>query len=332
MLHRLALAAAFALAALATPAQAQQITVVPACGASSGLQLSPSTGGRFAVTPDGTLCTVAGAGGGSAASGSVTPGGTPGTQAQAVQGIPNGVPQNVIAQDAVVPTGYPATITATGPLPGFRTTGANSVMFAATGTVSAIVQYSLDSTNGVDGTWATLNAGSYPKDNTYFYVGDVAAFTGPAAATESVIVFPATAAPWLRVNVNSFSAGATAGAWLRSQPYVPRTIGLRPLPGGSNQLGTVTIRGTGTNRSVTIGTTATTVMVANGFRFGWKVKNDSTGDIWINFDGAATAAPGGGNIKIPAGGYMSSEPGFVETGAMSAIGSAAGLNITAREH
>ena len=88
----------------------------------------------------------------------------------------------------------------------------------------------------------------------------------------------------------------------------------------------------GTPRSVTVGTTAVTLMPANGARQGWKVKNDSAGDIWINFDAAATATAGGGNFKIPAGGYLASEPGFVETGAMSAIGSAAGLAITAREH
>jgi hypothetical protein len=93
-----------------------------------------------------------------------------------------------------------------------------------------------------------------------------------------------------------------------------------------------TIRGAGTNRSATVGTTASTLMAANTARQGWKIKNDSAGDIWINFDTTATAVAGGGNIKIAAGGYLASEPGFIETGAISVIGSAASLNITAREH
>lgn len=93
-----------------------------------------------------------------------------------------------------------------------------------------------------------------------------------------------------------------------------------------------TLRSAGTNRSASVGTTAVTLMAANTGRQGWKIKNDSAGDIWINFDAAATAAAGSGNIRIPSGAYLSSEPGFVETGAMSAIGSAAALAITAREY
>lgn len=91
-------------------------------------------------------------------------------------------------------------------------------------------------------------------------------------------------------------------------------------------------RSVGVNRSATVGTTAIVIMAANAMRQGWKIKNDSAGDLWVNFDGTATATPGGGNIKVPAGGYLASEPGFVETGAMSAIGSAAGLAVTVREH
>lgn len=116
------------------------------------------------------------------------------------------------------------------------------------------------------------------------------------------------------------AAGTAAGTALSVQG----TAAGVPIP--------TTVRGAGTNRSTTVGTTATPLMAANTSRQGWKIKNDSAGDIWINFDATATAAPGGGNIKVPAGSYLSSEPGFVETGAMSAIGSAAGLAITAREH
>ncbi|MGV7034852.1 hypothetical protein [Methylobacterium symbioticum] len=95
---------------------------------------------------------------------------------------------------------------------------------------------------------------------------------------------------------------------------------------------TNTVRTNGINRSGTIGTTAVELIGPNGNRQGWKIKNDSTGDVWINFDTTATATAGSGNIKVPAGGYLASEPGFVETGTLSIIGSAAGLAITVREY
>ena len=88
----------------------------------------------------------------------------------------------------------------------------------------------------------------------------------------------------------------------------------------------------GTNRSASIGTTASTLMPANTARRGWKVKNDCANAIWISFDGAAATASGSGNIKVPAGGYLASEPSFVETGAMSAIAEASACLVTAREH
>jgi hypothetical protein len=69
-------------------------------------------------------------------------------------------------------------------------------------------------------------------------------------------------------------------------------------------------------------------MAANGSRQGWKIKNDGAVTVWVNFLGAATAAPGSGNIAIPAGGYLASEPGFVETGAMSAIATSGSVALT----
>ena len=107
---------------------------------------------------------------------------------------------------------------------------------------------------------------------------------------------------------------------------------VRTADAAGNVVTAAAVRSAGTNRSATVGTSAVVLMPANPNRAGWKVKNDTTGDIWINFDGAASAVAGGGNIKIPAGGYLASEPRFIETGAISVIGSAAGLNITAREH
>ncbi|WP_312809486.1 hypothetical protein [Agrobacterium cavarae] len=85
-----------------------------------------------------------------------------------------------------------------------------------------------------------------------------------------------------------------------------------------------------TDRSLGASTTAQPAMPANGNRRGWKIRNDSTVDVWINFKTTATMAAGGGNMKILAGGYLASEPGFVETGVMSIIASAA-ANVTIYE-
>lgn len=88
---------------------------------------------------------------------------------------------------------------------------------------------------------------------------------------------------------------------------------------------------TTTNRSLATSTTAAAAMPQNTARRGWKVKNDSTIDVWINFTGTASAAAGSGNVKIVAGGYLASEPGYVETGAMSIIAASGTPAITIYE-
>lgn len=96
--------------------------------------------------------------------------------------------------------------------------------------------------------------------------------------------------------------------------------------------GNSTLSSAGTNRSLSVAITATAVMAANTARRGWKIKNDCANAVWVNFDAAAAATAGGGNIKIAPGGYLASEPNFVETGAMSAIAETAACALTAREH
>lgn len=86
-----------------------------------------------------------------------------------------------------------------------------------------------------------------------------------------------------------------------------------------NPVGAAVLRAAGTNRSLTVTTTAAAAMAANASRTGWKIKNDTTTDVWINFIGTASAAAGSGNIKVAAGTYLASEPGFVSTGALSII-------------
>ncbi len=90
----------------------------------------------------------------------------------------------------------------------------------------------------------------------------------------------------------------------------------RPILFGSSAVAAITAA----DRSLGVSVTAQTAMVANTARKGWKIKNDTDTDVWFRFGGTATAIAGGGNAKVAAGGYMSSEPlPNVETGAMSII-------------
>lgn len=85
------------------------------------------------------------------------------------------------------------------------------------------------------------------------------------------------------------------------------------------------------NRSLATSTTAVAAMPSNTSRRGWKVKNDSAIDVWINFTGTATSAAGSGNMKVAAGAYLASEPGYVETAAMSIIAASGTPAITIYE-
>lgn len=85
----------------------------------------------------------------------------------------------------------------------------------------------------------------------------------------------------------------------------------------------------GTDRSATVGTGSVALMGANLGRRLFYVKNDSAINIWINPSATAVATPGGGNIKVPAGGgYFECE---YSSGAWSVIAESAGASFTARE-
>ncbi|AWI90269.1 hypothetical protein C0214_19620 [Methylobacterium sp. DM1] len=101
---------------------------------------------------------------------------------------------------------------------------------------------------------------------------------------------------------------------------------------GTATIGSTTVRSSGTNRSATVGTTAANLWPVNANRQGGWIKNDAATDIWCNYDGTASATPGGGNFKIAAsGGFYDTEANFVSTNALSCIGTAA-TAITSREH
>lgn len=87
--------------------------------------------------------------------------------------------------------------------------------------------------------------------------------------------------------------------------------------------------GVGTDRSATLGVSSTQIMAANANRSRFYIANDTAIDVWIRPSGAAVAAAGGGNIRLPANG------GFFElagnTDAWHAIAASGTPAITARE-
>ena len=91
------------------------------------------------------------------------------------------------------------------------------------------------------------------------------------------------------------------------------------------------------DKSLTATATSQVALPKNRARTGWKIKNDSAVDVWIKFvdyetpTAAAVATPGGGNIKIAAGGYLAAEPNGVETGDMSIIAASGTANVTIYE-
>lgn len=84
----------------------------------------------------------------------------------------------------------------------------------------------------------------------------------------------------------------------------------RWVPIASNAAGAqqVTTAGSGvapTDRSIAATTTSQQLMPANAARMRFFISNDSTADVYVRFGAsAATAAAGGGNIKIAAGGKL----------------------------
>lgn len=275
--------------------------------------------------------TLIGAGAGGSATGSVTGPGTAGTQAQAVQGIPNGVPITVApsAADSVV-TAY--SISATGAQPGFATAGYGTVAVQLIGTATVSVEAANDAASVPDGSATWRAVFGYTPDNAVSPASTVTAAT-------PLRTFPAGAGLRYRINVTAVTGTVTVNVGLRTAPFTERTVFVTnpltaTLTAGTQVVGSTTLRSAGTNRSATIGTTAVTLMASNLVRQGWWVKNDNaTGDLWCNFDGTATATPGGGNFRIVPGGYQANEPGFVTTNALSCISTVAGgIAITMREH
>lgn len=88
-------------------------------------------------------------------------------------------------------------------------------------------------------------------------------------------------------------------------------------------------QGVGTDRSATLGTTSAQIMAANAARTRFYVVNDTAIDVWIRPAGAASAAAGGGNIKVPANGGSFELAG--NTDAWHAIAASGTPAITARE-
>ncbi|MGU3386938.1 hypothetical protein ACLBYG_20675 [Methylobacterium sp. D53M] len=92
------------------------------------------------------------------------------------------------------------------------------------------------------------------------------------------------------------------------------------------------VRGTATSHSGTIaaGGTAQQLMAANASRRGFVVQNQSSGDLYVNGLGTATADQN--SLKIAAGDFYETSVQHVGTGAVSIIGATTGQAFYAREY
>lgn len=91
------------------------------------------------------------------------------------------------------------------------------------------------------------------------------------------------------------------------------------------------VKATATSRSGTITTanTAQVLMAANASRRGFSIQNQSSGPLWFNGIGTATADQN--SFALQAGDYFESSPHHSGTGSVSIIGGTAGQAFYARE-
>ena len=87
-----------------------------------------------------------------------------------------------------------------------------------------------------------------------------------------------------------------------------------------------------TDRSgtITVANTAQSLMAANTIRKGFRIQNQSTGDLWINDTGVA-ATIGQPALQIKAGGYLTSESWGCSQTSVSIVGATAGQSFHASE-
>lgn len=335
----LALAGALALACVG-PADAQTYRVVGSCGAQS---LRVGDGSAAFLDATGNLCTAGGSGGAGAS--------TADTRAS------NTLAASSTSSSIVVPVNGQQTLGLT--FTGLTASGA-TVSFSQSidgGTTYTTVN-EVNTGTGVATSTRTTDGQSRidTAGRTNIKIQVTAAGTGTITVASNLSYGQAYAAlasplpPGTNPLGSVLSDLRVAGAAVAAGNPIPVTIGNFPgsqavtnagtfpvqntaaTPAGGNVIGFTTLRSAGTNRSASVTTTAANLMAANASRQGWKIKNDCSVAVWINFDATATAAAGSGNIQVPAGAYMASEPGFVETGAMSAIAASGTCALTAREH
>lgn len=221
---------------------------------------------------------------------------------------------------------------------GYLSVDANGRLILAPSTSISVSNFPTSQTVTNAGTFAVQNTAAIVGGNTTAVKTDGSAVTQPVSAAS--LPLPAGAATSANQSSEISALGTTgdsayAGSGTASIIAALKGVynaTLAPLAAGSNVIGSTTMRSAGTSRSASVTTTAANLMASNTSRQGWKIKNDCTVAVWINFDGTAATTAGSGNMQIPAGGYMSSEPGFVETGAMSAIAASGTCALTAREY
>lgn len=123
---------------------------------------------------------------------------------------------------------------------------------------------------------------------------------------------------------------------------VQGTVGvsaLPALPAGTNVIGHVIVdsdasgtkQGALTDRSgtITTGGTSQQIMAANANRRYLAIQNNSSGDLWFNFNAASTI--GEPSFRLTAGSSFVMESGFISTDSVTIIGATTGQTFTAKE-
>ncbi len=109
---------------------------------------------------------------------------------------------------------------------------------------------------------------------------------------------------------------------------LPATLGVKAA---TASLSVVHAQGALADRSgtITAGGTAQQLAAANAARLGLLVQNLSTGDLWLNMLGTATASQP--SLLLAAGAYWESPVGFGAVGAVSIFGATTGQAFSAKE-
>lgn len=99
------------------------------------------------------------------------------------------------------------------------------------------------------------------------------------------------------------------------------TVFIQPAPGNL----------TDRSGTITAGNISQQLMAANPTRRGWRIQNNSTGDLWFNDVGGAASANGLGCFKLAPGGYFETSFGGITSTVINIVGATTGQAFSASE-